>query len=88
MTSAQRHNNAEVWIAFGTGKCFRFIPAHEIARTLGPYRCIACQCSTLLQVAIGCGFLEEEAKELYGTHGKPTMALHQHFALWRAPQSL
>ena len=25
VTSAQRLNNAEVWIAFGTGKCFSFI---------------------------------------------------------------
>ena len=41
VTSAQRHNNAEVWIAFGTVKCFRFIPAHEIARALGPDRCMA-----------------------------------------------
>ena len=27
--SAQRLNYAEVWIAFGTGRCFRFIAAHE-----------------------------------------------------------
>ena len=40
VTSAQRLT-AEVWIAFGTGKCFRFIAAHEIARALGPDRCMA-----------------------------------------------
>ena len=29
---------AELWLAFGTGKHFRFIPAHEIAHSLGPQR--------------------------------------------------
>ena len=26
----------ELWIAFGSGKIFRYIPAHSIARTMGP----------------------------------------------------
>ena len=26
----------ELWVAFGTGKKFRYIPAHEIAVSLGP----------------------------------------------------
>ncbi|KAK3893643.1 hypothetical protein Pcinc_002556 [Petrolisthes cinctipes] len=26
----------ELWIAFGTGKNYRYIPAHEIAASLGP----------------------------------------------------
>ena len=26
----------ELWVAFGTGKHFRYIPAHEIAAFLGP----------------------------------------------------
>ena len=26
----------ELWVAFGTGKKFRYIPAHEIAFSLGP----------------------------------------------------
>ena len=41
ITSAQRLNISELWIAFGAGKSFRFIPAHEIARALGPDRCVA-----------------------------------------------
>ena len=41
VTSAQRLDNTEVWIAFGTGKSFRFLAAHEIARALGPDRCRA-----------------------------------------------
>ena len=41
VSSAKRLSNTEVWIAFGTGKSFRFIAAHEIARALGPDRCKA-----------------------------------------------
>jgi hypothetical protein len=33
------HNN-ELWIAFGKGKDFRWIPVHQTTRALGP-RCIA-----------------------------------------------
>ena len=29
-------NLSELWLAFGTGKNFKYIPAHDIARTLGP----------------------------------------------------
>ena len=59
VTSAQRLNNIEVWIAFGTGRCFRFMAAREIARALGPDRCMALLIFMLLQVAIRCRFLEE-----------------------------
>ena len=36
VTSASQLNIAELWIAFGTGKTFRFIAAHTIAEKLGP----------------------------------------------------
>ena len=79
VTSAQHLNNAEVWIAFGTGRCFRFIAAHEIPRALGPDRCMALPIPMLFMVAI----LEEEVNELHGIHGKPTMTLHQHFQCFK-----
>ena len=41
VASAQRLNISELWIAFGAGKSFRFLACHEIARALGPDRCIA-----------------------------------------------
>ena len=88
VTSAQCLNNAEGWIGFGTGKCFCLIAAHEIARALGQDRCMALP---MFHAFTGCdtvSFLEEEVKELHETHGKPTMTLHQHFVLWRPPQSL
>ncbi|XP_071853660.1 uncharacterized protein [Apostichopus japonicus] len=31
----------ESWVAFGTGKNFRYIPVHEIAASLGPNKCQA-----------------------------------------------
>ena len=36
ITSVNRLNLSELWVAFGIGKSFRFIAAHEIANTLGP----------------------------------------------------
>ena len=41
VASAQRHKNTEEWVAFSTGKSFRFLAAHDMARVLGPDRCIA-----------------------------------------------
>ena len=41
VASAQRLNITELWIAFGAGKYFRYLPAHEMADALGPDRCVA-----------------------------------------------
>ena len=41
IASANRLNISELWIAFGAGKRFRFIAAHEIAKALGPDRFVA-----------------------------------------------
>ncbi|XP_014664507.1 PREDICTED: uncharacterized protein LOC106806883 [Priapulus caudatus] len=41
VTAAQRLNITELWDAFGAGKSFRHLAAHEMARALGPERCIA-----------------------------------------------
>lgn len=38
VTSASRLEGNEIWIAFGTGKTFRYIPAHTLAQILGPDR--------------------------------------------------
>ena len=37
----QRIPNKEIWLAFGTGKHFRYFPIHDIARSLGPERSFA-----------------------------------------------
>ena len=41
MTAAQRLSITELWVGFGTGKNFRLLAAHEMARALGPDQCIA-----------------------------------------------
>ncbi|KAK2173829.1 hypothetical protein NP493_848g03083 [Ridgeia piscesae] len=41
MTSAQRFNITELWIAFGARKNFRYLPAHEMANALGLDSCVS-----------------------------------------------
>ena len=41
ITSAQHLNISKLWVAFGAGKSFQFLPTHEIARALGPDWCVA-----------------------------------------------
>ena len=36
VAAASKLDVQELWVAFGTGKNFRYIPAHEIASSLGP----------------------------------------------------
>ena len=31
----------EIWVAFGTGKDLRYVPAHEISASLGPRKSLA-----------------------------------------------
>lgn len=37
----QRIPENEVWLAFGTGKHFKYYPIHDIARSLGPQKSLA-----------------------------------------------
>ena len=39
VTAAERLSIDELWVAFGTGKSFRFLAAHEMAQALGPDKC-------------------------------------------------
>ena len=41
IAAVQQLSIDELWIAFGSGKSLRYLPAHEIAGALGPERCIA-----------------------------------------------
>ncbi len=36
VTAAQRLNINELWVAFGVGKSFHYLAAHEMAKALGP----------------------------------------------------
>ena len=44
----------ELWVAFGTGGHFRFIPIHEVAAAVGPRKSDNLPCSTHLQAATPC----------------------------------
>ena len=41
IAAVQQLSIDELWIAFGSGKSLRYLPAHEMAGALGPERCIA-----------------------------------------------
>ena len=40
IATVQHLSLSELWIAFGTGKNFRYLAIHEIARALGPEKCL------------------------------------------------
>ena len=64
ISSAQQLNICELWVAFGVGKHFRFLAAHEMARSLGPYRCLALP---LFHALTGC-----DTVSYFGGRGKRT----------------
>ena len=39
MAAAERLSIDQMWVAFGTGKGFWFLAAHEMAQALGPDKC-------------------------------------------------
>ena len=64
VTSGQRLNITELWIAFGAGKNFRYLPAHEMANALGLDRCVALP---MFHAFTGCGTVS-----CFGGRGKRT----------------
>ncbi|MGH0192794.1 UNVERIFIED_CONTAM: hypothetical protein FKN15_025980 [Acipenser sinensis] len=82
VTSAQRLDIPEFWVAFGTGKNS---PNGEL--TKWPGHCVLtdvflCQCSMHSLGVTQCYSLEAGGRRLHGTHGKPMMRSHQHSVLW------
>lgn len=43
VSQAQHLNCSEIWVAFGTGKSYHYIPAHLIAEKIGPEKALALQ---------------------------------------------
>ena len=64
MTAVQRLNIDELWVAFATGRSFRFLAAHEIAKTVGPNMC---QALPFFHAFIGC-----DTVSCLGGRGKKT----------------
>ena len=55
---------AELWVGFGTGKKFRYIPIHEIVETLGPQKC---RSMAIFHAFTGCDTVSS-----FGGRGKKT----------------
>ena len=65
----------ELWIAFGTGKNFRYVPIQEIVATLGPEMYVAI---SYFHAFTGCdavSFFARYGKGLHGRLGKHTQTL-------------
>jgi len=78
ITSAQRLDISEPWVAFGAGKSFRFLVTHEIARALSPDWCFTLP---MFHAFNGCDtVLEAEARGLHGTPGIHMAMSPQHSA--------
>ena len=77
IASVNRLKVAELWIAFGAGKSFRFIVAHEITEVLGPESCVAL---SMFHAFTGCDvtlcpILSVEARRQHETRGPPMQML-------------
>jgi len=77
----------ELWLAFETGKQFRYLPAHEIANTLGPDKA---QALPMFHAVTGCdtvsSFVGHDKRKAWSTWNallEPTPAL---LTLPRAPR--
>lgn len=70
----QRHEleDLEIWIAFGTGNNFRYIPTHEIAKSIGRYRA---RYLPLLQAFLGV----DTTSSMYGIGRKTALATEKRF---------
>ena len=69
ITSAQRLGINELWIAFGSGKNFRFLPIHKLVTALGPQRCIALPFYHALTGCDTVSIFGGKSKKLHGTPG-------------------
>ena len=61
-----------LWIAFGTGKNFRYIPVHDIAKAIGPRKSQALpmfHAHTGCDVHMQCQYLLQGERSQLGTHG-------------------
>ncbi|KAK0150015.1 hypothetical protein N1851_009250 [Merluccius polli] len=79
----------ELWVAFGTGKNFRYIPAHEIAKSLGPDKSKALP---VFHAFTGCdtvsAFATRGKKTAWDTWNAYDMATEAFMALSKAPKSI
>ena len=73
VAASQRLSHIHLWIAYGVGKHFRYLAAHEIATTLGPSKCTALPFFRALSGCDIVSFFHGYGKKLLGLHGKTLM---------------
>ena len=81
VADAKKIPAVEIWVPFGVGKNFSYIPAHQIASQLGPR---PASVLSMLHVITGCGtvfFYAGNEKSRAWTVGKLTPRLHAHSCL-------
>ena len=83
IAAVQQLSIDELWIAFGSGKSLRYLPAHEMAGALGPERCIALP---FVHAFSGCDTVSSVERRLCGKSGKYSMRSLQHSAPWHQIQ--
>ena len=71
VAAATKLDIPEIWVAFGTGKNFRYIPVHEIVDSIGPYKS---QALPFLHAYTGC-----DSVSSFATRGKKSA-----WDTWRA----
>ena len=86
VASAQRLNITELWIAFGAGNNFRYLPAHEMADALVLIVVLLCQCFMPSLVVTRCHVLEAGANALHWACGMPMTKSHQLSVPWLLPR--
>ena len=78
----EQHPAADVWIAFGTGRNFRYLHINAICNALGRETAIALPIFTqLLAVIQLLHFLGKERSQ-HGMHGKHSQRIQRHFFTW------
>ena len=73
---------ADIWVAFGMGRNYRFYHINAIYASLGINNHEHCLCFTLFQVATQPLPSVVRAKSLFGKPGRSIKKLQKHFCIW------
>ena len=78
----EQHPAADVWIAFGTGRNFRYLHINAICNALGREKTIALPIFTQLLAVIQLLHCLGKGRSQHGMHGKHSQRLQRHFFTW------
>ena len=78
----EQHPAADMWIAFGTGRNFRYLHINAICNALGREKAIALPIFTQLLAVIQLLNFLGKGRSQHGMHGKHSQRLQRHFFTW------